>query len=257
MSRDVESPVNGSATTTEDEIKKADGDKPKFQSPASQWSNTKKWSTTITASIVTFLVGINSTAILSATEEVSEHFNVNTSTFDNSFFLVTAWNAGAAIVPLIILPAMEDFGVRPIYLGLYLLFTIFVMVQAVAQNFATLIVARVIAGSCGGTLQNAIDGMVADIWGDSRIKSFCLSVFILALLGGVTIGPVMGGLIIRSVSWRWYVSNLCHVVAQTRSLTSSQDIIHPADHLRGFPPGGLLLHSRDQIIRWSKGRCSS
>lgn len=80
------------------------------------------------------------------------------------------------------------------------------MVQGIAQNFATLIVARVIAGSCGGALQNAIDGMVADIWGeDERKKSFCLSVFILALTGGVTIGPVMGGLIIRSLSWRWYV----------------------------------------------------
>lgn len=193
--------------SSEEESEQIDVSETKFHPTASQWPVSKKWQTTMTATIVTFLIGINSTALLSATEEVSEHFHIDNSSFDNSFFLVTAWNAGAAIVPLVVLPAMEDFGVRPIYIGLYVLFTIFVMVQTVAQNFATLIVARVIAGSCGGALQNAIDGMVADIRPeDSRTKSFCLSLFILALLGGVTIGPVMGGLIIRSLSWRWYVS---------------------------------------------------
>lgn len=168
------------------------------------WSKSRKWSTILTACTVTFLVGMNSTAILSATDEVAERFNVDTSSFDYTFFLVTAWNAGAAIVPLIVLPVMEDFGVRPIYLTLYALFTIFVMVQAVAMNFATLIVARVIAGSCGGVLQNVIDGMAADIWGqDTKRRTLSLSVFIFALLGGVTFGPVLGGLVIRSLEWRW------------------------------------------------------
>lgn len=212
MPRDFVSPVDRSATSTEEENQHIELNDSQSHSTASQWPTSKKWSTTITATLVTFLVGINSTALLSGTQEISTHFHIDNSKFDNSFFLVTAWNTGAAIIPLVILPAMEDFGVRPIYIGLYLLFTIFVMVQGVAQNFATLIVARVIAGSCGGALQNAIDGMVADIWdGDERRKSFCLSVFILALTGGVTIGPVMGGLIIRSLSWRWYVSHLSNV----------------------------------------------
>lgn len=210
MLRDVESPGDTSPVSAQDEHEDATKFESVSHSSASQWPAAKKWTTIMTAAVVTFLVGINSTALLSATQEVSERFHVDDSSFDNSFFLVTAWNAGAAIVPLVILPAMEDFGIRPIYIGLYVLFTIFVMVQAVAKNFATLIVARVIAGSCGGALQNAIDGMVADIWGeDSKRKSFCLSVFILALLGGVTVGPVMGGIIIRSVSWRWYVLDTC------------------------------------------------
>lgn len=169
-----------------------------------EWPRSRKWTTILTACTVTLLVGMNSTAILSATNEVAEKFNIDTTGFDYTFFLVTAWNAGAAIVPLFVLPAMEDFGVRPIYLTLYVLFIIFVMVQAVAMNLATLIVARVIAGSCGGVLQNAVDGMAADLWDkDTKRRSLSLSVFIFALLGGVTFGPVMGGLIIKYLGWRW------------------------------------------------------
>lgn len=219
MSPDIEIPANDAENPPQDNHNISNDGKVKFLSTASQWPASKKWSATLTATIVTFLVGINSTALLSATDEVSEHFDIDNSSFDNSFFLVTAWNAGAAIVPLVILPAMEDFGIRQIYIGLYIVFTIFVMVQAVAHNFATLIVARVIAGSCGGALQNAIDGMVADIWSqDTRRMSFCLSLFILALTGGVTIGSVIGGLIIRSLSWRWYVNIVDKVSSYTTNI---------------------------------------
>ncbi|KAK5085617.1 hypothetical protein LTR05_004904 [Lithohypha guttulata] len=171
---------------------------------AAEWSNSRKWTVIVTACTVTFLVGINSTALLPASEDIAHRFDVDLTAFDHTAFLVTAWNAGAAVVPLFILPAMEDFGVRPTYLTLYALFLVFVMVQGVAMNFATLLVARVIAGSCGGVLQNAVDGMAADLWGnDTRRRSLSLTLFIFGLLGGVTIGAVIGGVILASLSWRW------------------------------------------------------
>ena len=85
----------------------------------------------------------------------------------------------------------------------YVLFTIFVIPQAVAQNFATLIVTRVFAGACGGVLQNSVDGIVADVWDGETEKSLPLTVYTFALIGGSTFGSMFGGAVISRLGWRW------------------------------------------------------
>ncbi|KAE9964417.1 hypothetical protein EG328_010482 [Venturia inaequalis] len=167
-------------------------------------SDLRKWITISTACVVCFVVGINATALLSAATEISSEFRIDEASFSYSYFLVTSWNLAAAVFPLFVLPFMEDVGIRTTYLTMYFLFTIFVMVQAVAPNFATLMVARVIAGACGGVLQNSVDGIAADVWQhDQRKRTTSLTLYTFSLLGGVTFGPVFGGAIIKSLDWRW------------------------------------------------------
>ena len=81
---------------------------------------------------------------------------------------------------------------------------IFVIPQALAQNFATLIVCRFIAGCCGGVLQDAMDGIIADIWSEATERSLPVTFYVLSLLVGVTFGPVLGGAVIVRFYWRWY-----------------------------------------------------
>lgn len=167
-------------------------------------SRSAKWLTVTTACLVCFVVGINATAISTSTEEIDQRFNIQDTIFPYSYFVITAWNASAGIVPLFVLPLIEDFGLRRIYLAAYALFTIFVMVQAVAPNFATLIVARVVSGSCGGVLQNAVDGIAADLWPDDKRRlPFSLTLYVFSLIGGVSFGPVFGAAVLRYLSWRW------------------------------------------------------
>lgn len=64
----------------------------------------------------TFIVGVNSTSITSASEDISHRFNFSDEHFPNSFWPVTSWNAGAAVAPLVVLPLMEGVGVRTGYL---------------------------------------------------------------------------------------------------------------------------------------------
>ncbi|KAK3613426.1 hypothetical protein LTR56_024104 [Elasticomyces elasticus] len=171
----------------------------------SNWNLQKKWLVTLTACTGTFLVGLNATGYTGAGLAIAEHFNIKSDTsFDHSFWPVTAWNAGATIVPMVLLPVGEAFGIRPVYLTSYLLFTLFVVPQAVAPNFATMVVCRFIAGSFGGTLQNIIDSGIADIWRDPRERDLPVTLFVFALVFGVTFGPVFGGLIAESLHWRWY-----------------------------------------------------
>lgn len=164
----------------------------------------RKCITISTACIVCFAVGINATAVLSAATEITSEYRIDETPFPYSYFLITAWNMAAAIFPLFVLPFMEDAGIRPTYLTMYIVFMIFAMLQAVAPNFATLIVARVIAGACGGVLQNSVDGMAADLWQhDIEKRTTSLTLYTFSLLGGVTFGPVFGGAIIKFLDWRW------------------------------------------------------
>lgn len=84
----------------------------------------------------------------------------------------------------------------------YVLFTIFIIPQALAQNFATLVVSRVFAGAFGGTVQNAADGIIANVFRHHQERALPLIIYILALLMGVTMGPVLGA-VFEPLNWRW------------------------------------------------------
>ena len=169
-----------------------------------------------TACWVTFVVGLNATSITTASEVLTAEFSLGGDILEVNFFAVTAWNCAAAFVPLITLPLMDSYGVRNGYLvGItahrrpiltsqtaYIIFTIFIIPQALAKNFTTLVVCRVIAGAAGGTLQNAADGIAANMFQHHQQRVQPLTGYVFSLLFGVTMGPVFGA-ILQPLSWRW------------------------------------------------------
>lgn len=78
-----------------------------------------------------------------------------------------------------------------------------VVPQAVAPNFATLLITRAIAGALGGVLQNAMETFVTDIWLTDEERNIPVALYTLVLLAGVTLGPAVGA-IVDVLSWRWY-----------------------------------------------------
>ncbi|KAF2084054.1 MFS general substrate transporter [Saccharata proteae CBS 121410] len=167
------------------------------------WSESRKWLITVVACFITFIVGINGTAITTAATQINERFNVSDASFPNSYWPITSWTVAAGIFPLAGLPLMETFGLRYGYLAAYCVFVVFIIPQAVCQNYATLIVSRVFSGGCAGILQNIAGGIVSDIWRGEGARSTPTALFIWAYLAGTTIGPVIGGAILKYLYWRW------------------------------------------------------
>ncbi|KAL8872468.1 MAG: hypothetical protein Q9174_001912 [Haloplaca sp. 1 TL-2023] len=162
----------------------------------------RKWTVILAAAAVTLLVGLNATSIATPALVVAEEFHVSDDGFPNSFWPITVWNTGAALGPMIGLPLLENFGSRSGYLLCYAAFTIFVIPQAVAPNFATLLAVRGIAGALGGILQNAIEMFLADIFLTDEERNLPITLFTFVLAAGVTLGPVFGA-IVHQLSWRW------------------------------------------------------
>jgi MFS family permease len=167
------------------------------------FSISKKWRTTILACFMTFVVQVSGTMLTSAAEQINSSFNISDEAFPHSYWPVLSWNLGGSAAPLLGLPLMESFGVRRSYLAIYLVLIIFTIPQALAHNFATLIIVRIITGSCSGVLANITSGIVSDIWRPGKSKSFGTSLYIFALLAGLNMGPVFGSLVVQFTTWRW------------------------------------------------------
>ncbi|CAG7990050.1 unnamed protein product [Penicillium salamii] len=167
------------------------------------WPVSRKWALTCLAAFTTFLSMMNGTIITVAHFEISERFNVTETSFPNSYWPVTTWASGGACSALFILPLAEEFGTRPVFLSTYLLFLCFLVPQAVAQNFATLVVTRFFAGGCVAILANTAAGVVGNIWSTEWSRSVPVSLYILGYMAGSSMGPVMGAAIYESLGWRW------------------------------------------------------
>ncbi|KAL8793384.1 MAG: hypothetical protein Q9195_003970, partial [Heterodermia aff. obscurata] len=163
------------------------------------WPEQQKWRVILTAGLVTLLVGLNATT---PSQDVADTFHIDDSGFPNSFWPTTVWNTGAAIGPLIGLPLLENFGVRNGYLLSYFVFTVMIVPQAVAQNFATLLVTRTIAGFFAGIVQNAMETLIADMWFTDDKRNLPITLFTFLYIAGVTLGPTLDT-IVKFLSWRW------------------------------------------------------
>jgi hypothetical protein len=58
----------------------------------------RKWSVTLIACYVTFIIGFNATALTAAVSQTNLTFNISDIAFPHSVWPVTAWNAGGALL---------------------------------------------------------------------------------------------------------------------------------------------------------------
>ncbi|KLT43436.1 MFS general substrate transporter [Cutaneotrichosporon oleaginosum] len=111
-----------------------------------------------------------------------------------------AWGAG--IMPLFVAPVSEEFGRRPVYLVALFFLLVFHVLQAVAQNTATALVARFLAGVAGSVGTSVVGGTVADIFTPAhRGLPMMLTGFILYFATGI--GGTIFAYVTTRLGWRW------------------------------------------------------
>ncbi|KAL5051817.1 hypothetical protein BDW71DRAFT_193353 [Aspergillus fruticulosus] len=167
------------------------------------WPILRKWALTYLAAMTSFLTMMNGTIITVAHFEIAELFNIDETAFPHTYWPVTTWAVGGACSALFLLPLAEDFGTRPVFLVTYFIFLCFLVPQAVAQNFATLVVTRFFAGACVAILANTAAGVIGNVWDTEWSRSIPVSLYIFGYMAGSSMGPVIGAAIFQSLSWRW------------------------------------------------------
>ncbi|WP_405869313.1 DHA2 family efflux MFS transporter permease subunit [Streptomyces sp. NBC_00005] len=98
--------------------------------------------------------------------------------------------------------AAERFGARRVWLGALVLFLAGSLLCGLSWNIESLVAFRVLQGLGGGLLLPVLQTLVIRAAGGQRLGRLMAVVSLPALVGPI-LGPVLGGLIISHLSWRW------------------------------------------------------
>jgi MFS family permease len=199
LSRDTDKTVSSVSS----DVTIVDWDGPDDPENPLNWSKARKWLITCVSLLMTFVALMNGTIITVAHEAINERFGISDASFPHSYWPVTSWALGGVFFSLLILPIMEDFGIRRTFLLTHLLLILFVIPQGVAQNFATLVVTRFFAGGCVTVIGNSAASVIGNVWATEKQRSKPVSLWIWAYLAGSSVGPVIGASIFQFLSWRW------------------------------------------------------
>ncbi len=110
--------------------------------------------------------------------------------------------------------AVERFGAKRMWIGSLVLFLVGSALSGASWSIQSLIVFRILQGVGGGMIMPIGQSIMATAAGPQRMGRV-MSVLGVPMLLGPVLGPVIGGLILDSVSWRWifYVNIPIGVVA--------------------------------------------
>lgn len=158
----------------------------------------KKWTILSVIFVVQMSMNFNTGVYANAVTGLTEEFHISEqgARVGQCVFLV-AYAFGCELWA----PWSEEFGRWPIMQLSLLLVNIWQIPCALAPNYGTIVVCRVLGGlsSAGGSVTL---GMTADMW-EADDQGFAVAYVVLSSVGGSTIGPVFGGMIGQWLSWHW------------------------------------------------------
>ncbi|OTB00600.1 hypothetical protein M426DRAFT_324152 [Hypoxylon sp. CI-4A] len=150
-------------------------------------------------SYTTWVVVFHSTSYTSATPGLQEEFGVSSTV---ATLGVTTYLLGLATGTLVVAPASELFGRRPVYIVCMICFTILVIPCALATSLTEIILVRYFGALFGAAMVSNSAGTVVDI-STEETRAMILSLWSIAPLNGPVTGPVIGGFVYQSLGWRW------------------------------------------------------
>ncbi|KAF2198315.1 MFS general substrate transporter [Delitschia confertaspora ATCC 74209] len=183
-----------------DKRKLVEFDGPNDPGNPQNWSKTRRWGITISMCLMLFTVTFSSSIFSVAITVVAEQYHVGTvvATLGVALFVL-----GFVFGPVIFGPLSEVLGRRsPLFFG-YILFAIFQIQVAVAQNIATIMIGRFLSGFFSAAPLAVIGGALADIWGPIE-RSYAICIFAAGGFAGPVAGPIAGSFLTQShLGWRW------------------------------------------------------
>ncbi|MCL2393502.1 MAG: MFS transporter [Acidimicrobiaceae bacterium] len=148
--------------------------------------------------VALFMSSIDSTIVATALGTIhrSLHASINWAGWS-----ITIYSLGMVVSLPVSGRISDQFGRRKVFFCGVALFTAASLACALASSIFLLIVFRAIQAIGGGALQPSAAGIVAASFGKDRDRA--IGLFGTVASGGQVVGPVIGGLIVGYLSWRW------------------------------------------------------
>lgn len=159
----------------------------------------------------TFNCNLGSTMPAGALNAISEHFNV---TDRNHLVLLNSlYMAGYVLGPLLFGPLSEYIGRRPVMVGTYIGYLVFMMASSASSSYPMLLVFRVLGGINAAAPTTVIGGLYADIFDDPGQRGNAIAVYMTVTNVGPFVGPIISAYS-SALSWRWpfWISGILAVI---------------------------------------------
>ncbi|ESK91681.1 mfs polyamine transporter [Moniliophthora roreri MCA 2997] len=164
-----------------------------------EWSKLRKWYITLTTAFLCLAVALGSSIITGDMHGPTRELGTSQEVVN---LTVTCFVIGFGIGPLFFAPLSEVIGRTPMYCASIFFYFIFTLPSALAQNPATLVVGRQLAGIAASAPMCNVGGSIADIWSVEE-RGIPMAVFSFTIFMGPCIGPLVGGWIGERAGWRW------------------------------------------------------
>lgn len=109
---------------------------------------------------------------------------------------------GLAMGPIIAAPVSETFGRKPVYLSALPLFAFFTIGAGFSSGIVSLTVCRFFAGLFSSPGLSIGTGTISDVWPPEK-RGAPMSTFVSMVQMGPAFGPLIGGFVTETRSWRW------------------------------------------------------
>ncbi|PQE06223.1 benomyl methotrexate resistance protein [Rutstroemia sp. NJR-2017a BBW] len=163
------------------------------------WRPRYKWTMVAILSMMNLMVNLGTIIVAPAAPQILADFHESSGLY--STILVSIWELGEILGPLIIAPLAELYGKLIIYHIANILFIIFSIGGATSTNINMLIAFRCLSGlMVASTTLN--DGTVGDMFAPEE-RGGAISLMGLCPLLGIIIGPIIGGYLTAAAGWRW------------------------------------------------------
>ncbi|GKU13313.1 unnamed protein product [Fusarium langsethiae] len=180
-------------------------------SDESAWSDTESWDPlklspmrklhiVIAGFTCTFNGNFGSSMPSGALDIIAERFNVTDPVY--LILLNSLYMVGYVLGPLLFGPLSEYIGRRPVLIGTYLGYILFMFLSSASPNYAALLIFRLLCGVSAAAPTTVLGGLYADILDDPSVRGNAMALYMTVTTIGPLIGPIVSGFS-STVSWRW------------------------------------------------------
>jgi MFS transporter, DHA1 family, multidrug resistance protein len=163
------------------------------------WSTRRRWYITVVSVILVVNATFASSSPSGTLEGIAEHFHVSD---EAAGLVITLFLLGYCFGPLFWAPLSEFFGRRWIFYISFTGYLIFNFLCAFANNFAALLIGRILTGTFVSSPLSNAPGVLADIWGPIE-RGNAMALFSMMTFAGPALGPVIAGFLELKKDWRW------------------------------------------------------
>ncbi len=157
------------------------------------------WIVAISVMLGTFMEVLDTTVVNVSLPHIAGNLSAST---DEATWVLTSYLVSNAIVLPLAGWLANQFGRRNLLLVAVTGFTLFSFLCGVAPNLPALIVFRVFQGATGGGLQPLSQAILMEAFPPEK-RAKAMAFWALGIVVAPMLGPVLGGWITDSYSWRW------------------------------------------------------